>query len=253
MMRGLISEYRKTRHLYIFVIAVGITVLGLCWSLNMEVDDVIRKYGWMMNLYQFPLVNAIILPLLVMVTASMLCSAEHKGAMQKELCCLESRSNLYDAKLLYGLGMVVFCTAAMVFAQVAYGFANGYQGTFPAELYAKYLLFTLAPTVVIYCFQYGLSMGFKNQAVAFTIGILGEFIGIFAMFLPQIPMLRGSFLWGYYGGLQMVGMYGWTRETRYENVYFLVEPANWAAFAVLLLAGAACYAAGKYYFCRKDL
>ncbi len=253
MIRLLKCEYLKTRHCFIFPTAFAITAICLCWCLYGDVDDEIIKYGWRMFLYQFPLVNAIFLPLLSMVIASRLCNLEHKGKMQKLLCCMEKRGKLFDAKLLYGLGIITVCVVLMWAVTVIFGVVNRFLGPFPIKLYLLYFIFTLIPTVVIYIFQHTLSMLFKNQAIAFFTGIIGEFIGIFSMFLPSLPFLRRMVLWGYYGVLQFVGLFGWTKESRYENAYFDLMPIDWTFFCVLICAGILLYLIGRYLFCKKEV
>ena len=137
--------------------------------------------------------------------------------------------------------------------QVLQGFVVGFEEEFPLKLYLLYLLFTIVPTIVIYVFQHSLSIIFKNQAVAFFVGIIGEFAGIFSMFLPNVPFLRKSLLWGYYGVLQFVGLFGWTKETRYENAYFDIMPIDWTFFWVLSAAGIIIYFAGKRIFCKGEV
>ncbi|MGI5825179.1 MAG: ABC transporter permease, partial [Bacillota bacterium] len=220
MIKLLKCEFMKARRRYVFLTALVITVLGLCWGLYGNYTEVIIKHGWRMFLYQLPLVNAIFLPLLAMVVSSRLCGMEHKGLMLKQLECIISPGKLYDAKLIYGLSIMTVCTLLMWSATVVFGIYKGFEGGFPVKLYLLYLLFTIVPTAVIYIFQHSLALIFKNQAVSFFVGILGEFVGIFSMFLPSIPMLRKSVLWGYYGVLQFVGMFGWSKETRYANVHF---------------------------------
>ena len=73
------------------------------------------------------------------------------------------------------------------------------------------------------------------------------------MFLPPIPFMRQILLWGYYGVLQFVGMFGWTKETRMANVYFEVVEINWVFFGVLIGAGIVMYIIGRYIFCRKEV
>ena len=136
---------------------------------------------------------------------------------------------------------------------IAFGMYKGFEGSLPVDLYLLYLLFTLVPTAVIYIFQHTLSLVFKNQAVSFFVGILGEFIGIFSMFLPSVPALRKSVLWGYYGVLQFMGMFGWSKETRYETVHFDLIPIDWTFFGVLTAAGIIIYLVGRYVFCRKEI
>lgn len=253
MIRMLKCEFMKTRRMYVFPTALAITVMCLCWCLYGEITDDVIKHGWRMFLYQLPLINAIFLPLLSMVVASRLCNIEHKGLMLKELFCIKEKGALYDAKLLYGLGII--CTSVLIMwtVTVIFGFINGFEGEFPLMLYLLYLLFTIVPTVVIYIFQHTLSLLFKNQAIAFFTGVIGEFAGLFSMFLPSFPFLRKILLWGYYGVLQFVGLFGWTKETRYENASFDLMPVDWTFFFVLIAAGVVIYFAGRALFCKKEV
>lgn len=253
MTRLLKCEFMKTRHRYIFITALIISILGMCWGLYGKYTDIIIKHGWRMFLYQLPLVNAIFLPLLAMVVSSGLCSLEHKGFMTKQLCCIVKQGKLYDAKLIYGLIIICICIVIMWSITILFGIYKGFEGDLPIDLYLLYLLFTVVPTAVIYIFQHTLSFVFKNQAISFFVGILGEFIGIFSMFLPSVPALRRSVIWGYYGVLQFVGMFGWDKETRYENVSFDIMPIDWTFFCILIAAGILIYLIGRYVFCKREV
>ena len=96
-------------------------------------------------------------------------------------------------------------------------------------------------------------MLFKNQAVTFFAGIIGTFFGVFSMFLPQLPLLRKLLIWGYYGVLQFVGLFGWEKETRYANAYFEVMGFDWIFFAVLLAVSVLMYIMGRKLFCGKEV
>lgn len=243
----------KVRRCYLLLTALAITTLGICWALygNYSADTI--RFGWRMFLYQLPLVNAIFLPLLATILASRICGIEHKGYMLKSLCCITKRGALFDAKLLYGISIMTLCTLISWSATIIFGIYKGFSGNCPMDLYFLYLLFTLVPTLVIYIFQHTLSLIFKNQAISFFIGIIGEFAGLFSMFLPQLPWLRRLLLWGYYGVLQFVGMYGWTKETRWTTVHFDVMPIAWDGFITLLAGGIIIYVIGRYWFCKKEV
>ena len=118
MMRMFRCEFMKTRRCYIFLTALVISALGICWGLYGNYTDVILKHGWRMFLYQMPLVNAIFLPLLSMVVSSRICNIEHKGLMLKQLCCMESPGKLYDVKLLYGLGIICACVITVSYTHL---------------------------------------------------------------------------------------------------------------------------------------
>ncbi len=252
MIRLLKCEFIKTRRCYVFLTALAITVLYILVELHGDYSGMLR-HGWRMWLYQFPLMNAIFLPLTATVIASRLCGIEHKGAMLKQLFCCVNRGKLYDAKLLFGLAIMTLCVLLSWSAAVIYGSYIGFEGSCPMNLYLLYLLFTLVPTIEIYIFQHTLSLIFKNQAIAFFSGIIGEFAGIFSMFLPQLPYLRSSLLWGHYGALQFVGMFGWEKETRYANVRFDLMPIDWTFFAVIIAAAVLMYFIGRYLFSKREV
>ena len=257
-MRKLLKcEFLKTRRRYIFLTALVITAMGVLWGTygdyNSESGKFMLENGWMNFLYQLPLLNAIFFPLLSIVVASRLADVEHKGAALKQLCAIEEKGKLYDAKLLYGLGIVLLCVFLSWSAIVVFGMIKGFGGEFPLRLYLLYLLFTMMPTAAIYIFQHSLSLIFKNQAISFFAGIIGTFAGLFSMFLPQLPALRRCLPWGYYGALQFVGMFGWTQETRYANAYFAIMEIDWVFFAVLTAATVAIYLIGRTAFCEREV
>ncbi len=254
MIRLIKCEYRKTRGRWIFVMALAITAVQIMWVLYGDYEnDFIIQNGWMSFLYQLPLVNAIFLPLLSIIVSSRLGDIEHKGVMLKQLAVITSKGKIYDVKLIYGLAIVLFCNILSWSASVICGYAVGFNGDVPIKLYLIYLLFTMAPTMAVYIFQHTLSLLFKNQAVTFFAGIIGAFLGLFSMFLPQLPLLRRMLIWGYYGVLQFVGMFGWTKETRYASAYFEVMGFDWMFFCILIVICVLIYITGKLLFCRKEV
>lgn len=229
------------------------TALAAAWSVhgNYGADQI--RLGWRMFLYQLPLVNTIFLPFMATITASRLCSIEHKGAMLKQLCAVEKRRKLYDAKLIFGLAIMILAVLIMWCTAVLFGMYKGFAGGCPFDLYLLYLLFTIVPTIEIYIFQHTLSLVFKNQAVSFFTGIIGEFAGLFSMFLPQLPWLRQSLLWGHYGALQFMGMFGWEKETRYSTVHFDLMPIDRTFFAALIAVIFIMYFIGRHWFIKKEI
>ncbi len=253
MIPFLLCEYKKTRKRYLFLTALVITAAQLCWSLYGNYGDTVLKNGYMMFLYELPLVNAIFFPILAIVVSSRLCDIEHKGTMLKQLCTIMPKSKLYDAKLLYGLFIMTICILISWLVTILFGKYIGFRDNFPLKLYLLYLVFTLLPSVAIYIFQHILSLCFKNQAVSFFAGVIGTFIGVFSMFLPSIPWLRKSILWGYYGSLQFVGMFGWTKETRMSTVYFEVMDIDWLFFVISIVICFIMYFIGKILFIKKEV
>lgn len=257
MIKLLKCEHKKTKGKHLLLTVLTITILSGIWAFygdySGDNSSFILQNGYMMFLYQLPLTNAIFFPLLAAVTASRLCDIEHKGGSFKILCTLTSKGKLFDAKLIYGLALVLLSVALLWVSTLIFGKAIGFTGEIPIRLYLLYLLFTAVPTAAVYIFQHSLSMIFKNQAIPFFIGLLGQFTGLFSMFLPQLPWLRKSVLWGYYGALQLVGMFGWTKETRYSTAYFEAMNIDWTAFIIIVSAAVIIYIAGRKIFCRKEI
>lgn len=259
MRKLLRCELLKTRRRHIFLTALAVTAMACVWAFygdyspNKDSTIFMMANGWSMFLYQLPLINSIFLPLLAVVVASRLCDLEHKGSNFKLLCTLTAKGRLYDAKLLYGLAITLFCVVLFWIITLLFGRFIGFIGAPPMKLYLLYLLFTLIPTASIYCFQHALSMCFRNQAVPFFVGILGEFVGLFSMFLPQIPLLRNSLIWGHYGALQFMGLFGYSTETRYQYAYFEHMGYNWSALGIALGSLVVIYVIGKKFFCAKEV
>lgn len=253
MINLLRCEFLKTRRRWIFVTALVLVAMQTAWGLHGNYNDFSIANGWMMFLYQLPLVNAIFLPILAIVVASRLCDVEHKGVMLKQLATVSRRGRIYDAKLLYGLAIMAVCVLINWGITIAFGYYKGFAGDVPMDLYLLHLAFTFVPTMSIFIFQYILALLCKNQAITFFAGVIGTFGGLFSMFLPQLPWLRKLLLWGHYGALQMVGMFGWTKETRYDNAYFEVMGIDWQFCLVALGLCLIMYIIGRQIFVRKDL
>lgn len=237
--------------------ALFITAFALVFSLygdySGENSSFLLENGWMMFLYQLPLSNAIFFPMLSIVTASRLADIEHKGLMLKQLSAIENKGKIFDAKLIYGLGIISLCVFINWAAVIIFGKLIGFGGELPLELYLRFLLFTIVPTAIIYIIQHTLSMVFKNQAAAFFSGLIGTFIGLFSMFLPQLPWLRRIIPWGYYGALQFVGLYGWTSETRYQNAYFEIMEIDTIFIIIVIAVLPVVYFAGRKLFRKREV
>lgn len=251
------AEYLKNRRRYIFLTALALTAAAGAWafygSYTGESGSFALENGYMLYLYQLPLINTIFFPLMCTLIASRLAEPEHSGGGFRRLCVIAERGRVYDAKLIYGiipvlLCAVLFCAAAAVSGQIA-----GFTKPLPVKLYLIHLIFTLVPTAALYVLQHSLSMLIENQAVPLCVGALGEFMGLFSMFLPQLGALRRYFPWSWYGALQFVGLFGWTKETRYADAYLAVMGYDWPCLAISVFAALCFYAIGRGLFSRKEI
>ena len=250
MINLLKCEYKKTRGRYVLITAVVITILELCWVLYGDYDAESIEKGWMAFLYQLPLINEIFMPVLAVVVASRLCDIEHKGNMLKSICTMTEKSKLYTAKLVYGIAVVAVCFVIQYTAVIIFGFVKGFGGVFPVKSYLLCALFTFVPTVEIYIVQHTLSLLFKNQAISFFTGVTGEFLGLFSMFLPQLPLLRKMIIWGHYGALQFVGL-NWDRETKISDFYYF--DLDRIFFIEVVIVTIILYFIGRKLFTLKEV
>ncbi len=245
-------EFMKIRRRYIFITALVVTGAMLAWIYpNSHSEDYLR-IAWMGYLYELPLVNSIFMPLLSIIVSSRLCDIEHKEGMLRQLSVSTERGKIYDAKLIFGLAIMLCCIFISWLATIGFGYYAGFGGKPPIKLYLLYLLFTTAVTFSVYIFQHIMSLCFKNQAVTFFSGAIGTFFGVFSMFLPQLPRLRKSLIWGYYSALDFVGLFGWTKDTRYKFAHFDVMEIDMGAFFVLIFATVVMYFIGREFFKRKE-
>ncbi len=249
----LICEFKKTRGRYFYAMLISAAAVICLWAFHGEVkaDDI--RLGWFLQLYQFPLINSIFLPIVAMITASMLCECEHRGETFRRLFVAADRGKLYDAKLIFGIISMTALILTFWLVTLAYGIYNGFEGGLPLGLYAAYLAFTLIPAYEIYMIQYALAIIFKNQAIGFSAGIGGCFAGVFSMFLPDIPSLRTALPWGHFGALDFVGMYGWSKETRMANVYFEIMPPSRRLIIIIPIMTVIVYILGRYFFTKKEV
>lgn len=244
------AEYQKTRRRYLLLFVFGMSAIALLWALHGELSEDAVAKGWYMLLYQMPLINVLMLPMLSMLISSRLGDLEHKNVMLKQLCCITERGKLYDAKLLYGLGLMLAGILIQWIGIIVDGFfRHHFGGDFLLREYLLLLLFTIAPTFAVYVLEHTIAMCCKKPAVPYTVGIIGEFVGLLSMFLPYRILYYGT-PWGYYGALMFVGA-EYDRETRISTYFF--REINWGGFAAIVIITIVIYIAGKSVFVRREI
>ncbi|WHH56916.1 ABC transporter permease [Petroclostridium sp. X23] len=250
MIKALAMEFRKIRRRRVWAIVAALILVQILWSLwgiqGMDAHDL--SQGWMYFLYQFPLLNSIMMPVIAAVVASRICDIEHKGQMFKLLNTVMPVGRLFAAKFLCGALYMLAVVILQLVVIVAVGYATGFDGNPPPDKLLYYLLFTTAVNLTILLLQQVLSLLFKNQMIPLTVGIIGSFAGLFTMFFPK--SLEKLVLWGYYGVLMFVGM-NWDKATRITDFYYM--PVDWAGFITLTVMFFIIYTAGCALFIRKEM
>lgn len=249
-MKALAMEFQKTRRQRVWLIVGALIVVQLLWALwaltYMDARDL--QQGWAYLLYQFPMLNSIMMPVIAAVVASRLCNVEHKGQTLKLLETVMPAGKLFDAKFLCGALYMLSAAVLQLLIIIIAGYVKGFAGSATFSMLGYYLLFTTAVNLTILLLQQVLSLLFINQMVPLTVGLIGGFAGLFIMYLPQ--NLARFLLWGYYGVLMFVQM-DWDRATRITDYYYV--PIDWSGFIVLAVMFCAIYIVGRGLFVRKEM
>lgn len=244
------AEYQKTRRRYLLLFVLGMTAMELIWALHGKLSEDAIEKGWYMLLYQMPVNNMIVLPMLAMLISSRLGDLEHKNNMLQHLCTITERGKLYDAKLLYGAGLMLTSILLQWFGIIADGFfRHHFGGDFLLKEYGLLLLFTIMPSFAVYILLHTVAMCCEKPAVPYIVGIVGEFVGLLSMFLPYRCLYYGT-PWGYYGALMLMGA-EYDRETRISTYFY--RDVNWGGFAAVFIMAVVIYFIGRMFFCRKEV
>ena len=250
MIKAFAMELQKIRRRRVWAIVAALIFAQILWALwgvqRMDAHDL--SQGWMYFLYQFPLLNSIMMPVIAAVVASRICDIEHKGQTFKLLNTVMPVRRLFAAKFLCGALHMLSTVILQLAVIIAVGYATGFEGNPPLDKLLYYLLFTTAVNLTLLLMQQILSLLFKNQMVPLTVGIIGSFAGLFIMYFPQ--SVERLLLWGYYGVLMIVGMH-WDKATRITDFYY--TPVDWAGFIALLVMFCVIYSIGCALFIRKEM
>lgn len=249
-MRALRIEFLKIRYKKIWLIVFSIIFVQGLWELwavrKMDANDLIQ--GWMFCLYQFPLLNTIMMPITAAVVASRLCDVEHKGEMLKLLYTVMPVRKLFLTKFICGAFFMIVATLLQVLIIISIGLLKGFSGGIPLDKILIYFLFTVLINVTILLIQQILSLFYINQMIPITIGLLGSFIGLFSLFFSE--GIKRFLIWGYYGVLILVGM-DWDKETRVTTFHYLTP--DWISVIIVVTAFILIYIISHVLIKRREL
>ena len=243
-------EVLKTKGRKIWLVVAVMMAVQLLWAgwaiSNKDADGLIQ--GWMFFLYQFPMLNCIIMPVIAAVVASRLSDVEHQGQTFKLLETIIPAKRIFAAKFIWGSIYMLGAALGQLAIMIGMGFVLHFGGPVPWSALAGYLFFTLVVSLTIYIFQQGVSMLVANQMVPMTLGLVGGFIGLFSMFFPQ--GFQKLILWSYYGVLMQVGM-NWDQVTRATDFYWTA--IDWSGFGLILIFFVLIYGIGRTLFVRREV
>lgn len=250
MRRALQLEFFKMRgqHFCLLLTAFLAVQGGWMWWCMRSLRHYEIVQGWQHYLYNLPVMNAILLPVLMAALASRSADLEHKGQMLRQLYTAQHPGQVLLVKLCYGGWHLLWLLAGQMVTMLLIGLYKGFYGPIPWVYFIYYFLFTFWITLCIYLVQLLLSLLVRNQAIPLVVGIAGGFCGLFSLFFQQHWLSR-TVLWTYYSQLFLCGMH-WDRETRITDMYWVTP--DWAAFGLLLAGFVLTLLAGWQLLERKE-
>lgn len=250
MSRLIRMEFFKCRRRMLWLAPLILLAAQMAWGLwsFRDLDAKELSQGWANILYTFPMLNAMMTPVIAAVVASRVADIEHKGQTLKLLETLRPTGRLFDAKFLCAAAWMGLYTLAQTAVLIVFGIVRGFAGPPPVVHIGEYFLATLLVTQTILLFQLIVSLLLPNQMIGMILGLIGAFLGLFSLFFPQ--SLHKFLLWAYYGVLYVAAM-DWDPVTRVTDYY--LTAFDWSGVLALALMFAALYLIGRRLFVRKEV
>ena len=237
-MKALKMEFFKCRRRRIWLPLLVMLAAQLAWGLYSlrALSERELQQGWAMILYNFPMLNAMMTPVIAAVVASRLADIEHKGQTLKLLETVQPTGSL--------TGFLAVQMAVVLL----FGICSGFAGNPPVTKLTEYFFSSLVTTLAILLLQLVLSLQIQNQMIGMIVGLIGSFIGLFSLFFP--PSFQKAFVWAYYALLYNTGM-AWDASTRISDYYFI--DFNLSGFLCLIAYFLVIYGVGRVLFIRKEV
>ncbi|MCM1064579.1 MAG: ABC transporter permease [Eubacterium sp.] len=249
-MRKLSVEYRKQRHLFVWTIPLVFLAALFLWGLagQRSLSDYDLAQGYSYLLYQLPVLNCILMPIMLAVISSRICDMEVKGQTWKLLFTLQDKGGFYDRKFLTEfLYLLLFCLGELG-VLFLYGALFGYTEPLPVLLCLRHLGTTLVPGIAALTLQHILSLLSVNQIIPLLAGLAGSFLGLFSEFFPTV--LARLVLWGYFGAFTPFGI-DWDKTAQ----EIILIPTGFPAglFAGFCTFTVLFYLLCRYLFIKKEV
>ncbi len=249
-MKTLRMEFFKCRRRKIWLAPLLMIAAQLAWGLYSYIDMTLKELaeGWADILYSFPMLNAMMTPVIASVVASRVADIEHKGQTFKLLYTLRPAGELFNVKFICAAAYMTAMVTLQTSAFVIFGLLRGFEGAPPVDRIGQYYISTLTVTLTILLIQLVFSLMITNQMIGMILGLVGSFVGLFSMFFPQ--NLQKLLVWAYYGVLETTAM-DWNRETRVIHYYFI--DYDWGGLVCICLVFIVIYLIGRRMFVRREV
>ena len=220
-------ELHKAKRRHDFLICVLVSLVAFVWEYQAApktAQEAATAYTSL--LFTSTIMHAVIMPIAMAMLASRLWDVEIKGNTPKLLYTLQSRRSLFAAKSLLGIAEIFLITGIEMTLFAVNGHLQQYADVLPAGQIAYYLLCTVSVNIMLFFFEFLLTILLKNPLPAVCVGIAAFMPKGLSLFVP----------WGYYIPLSRYYIKDWSRDT--HTVIYGVQGCQWPLLIwVLVLMG----------------
>ena len=250
MKKAFCNEFYKGRHAYVWAIPLAFICITILWQIfcNQNLKSEELAYGYTYLLYQFPVMNSLMMPLMIAVLASRLCDMEIKGDTIKQLYTLQSRKAFYDSKFFHEAFFLLLFVIGECAIICLCGTIYHYTDNLNMIAFGQFGAVTFVVGLVILMLQHFLSLTFTNQIIPLIIGLAGSFLGLFAMFLPHT--VSRWIIYSYFAEFQTAKM-SWDSNTR--EIWFTPLSFPHLKFVLLIILGVALFIISQKIFAKKEV
>lgn len=243
-------EFYKAKRRKTTLLVLAITVvqgLWFAWAIGRSGSETLES-GYSSCLYQFPMLNAIVLPVLIGVLVSRLCDMEHKGNTLKQLFTMQHTGQLFDSKFICASLHVLLAIALQLAVMISLGQTFGFTDPLPFPDFLLYFISQSLCSLFLVLLIQVFALLFVNQFIPLVVGLIAGFLGLMAMFFP--PLVMRFVPSAYYGLLSTIGMH-WEQETRIVTYY--QAPFSITDCLLLIAMSVLLYLYGRRQFSKKEV
>ena len=219
--KELFIETRKHRHRFnilIFALVIAAEIAFIYGNYHGKAD---LSGGWMLIFYNIPIMNCIFFSVAIAGFASRLMDIEYKGDMLKCLYTFSTPQSIFFTKYLYGAISMLFLVAMQCGSILLCCRMLGFDSSFPPEYLVMHGMNTFITCMALLSIQLPLAFFFRNQAISISIGIMGSFLSIFSLLLPE-TFIQKLIPWAAFVTSGFIRL-DWNRDTR-QSRFFVEKP-----------------------------
>lgn len=197
-------ECQKLKHKRLILIGSTVILAGVLLSsgqlyylfkTNRFHDPMVSP--WPALLMTLSVICTMLWPMLAAILASQIVDIEHEsnGWMLAQMSGLR-RGDLCRRKLLTLIPVIVLFVVAQFGLHISLARAVGADNSINITAWGVFATSVLIVAVVLVALQICVSAWWENQAIGIALGVVGSFLGVFALFMP--PLFAHLIPWGYF-------------------------------------------------------